>query len=685
VIVIPFLLVMSMPTSVIKVDGYFFDWDRAGYFKEGTVAGDPSIDLIEYSVVTWQSGIYGYISTESRMFQGGNGTPTAFYAMIDMDNNPDTGYSADGIGADKMVEILGWNGSARSADVYIFPTRANRSDFNSFVLEQDAQVANSGNQLEFSFVARGNENPTVRFLSKSCLGCQDESGYAVSYQKPAVRATVTYVMPEIVLPSMRESIMTIKLESQRGDVMLRGLNFENLGTAMDYQLFLYDKGESVAQSMGPNISIEPAIEVKEGYGKILYLSGLISDDYITETFGLALSPERVLIDDGTIVVNEIQRTAAKTAYILSAPDHVVIDGAFADWANGYVTQDSPNDVKFANGTIGPDMSIDILEYGLYSDGTDVSMYWAVADKIYNGTLIPKNISLPVPSAGLPSFETPELLGADVAGAVLDTDLDIETGANVSGLLGADFLVLVSGKRGKVLYSDLYAWKGAQSNGEWMRLDSVRFGIDNRRMELAFNSSYLNMSALDMAAVGFFMTDWKEGGDFSDSILPLAMWETNLYSRAFGGILINEVYNVRNELGWIELYNTGTEPISLSGWVLYDGRTAIYYFGDIVLEPGEFLVISDLPFTKLIDLILVDNQGIVQDEVKLAESKSPRSWSRTGSPPYNRWHWTTPTPGDLNEGQVPIPEFSSVIIPILAIIGIFILLRRKRRRVNDDGQ
>jgi len=263
-------------------------------------------------------------------------------------------------------------------------------------------------------------------------------------------------------------------------------------------------------------------------------------------------------------------------------------------------------------------------------------------------------------------------------------LNISTGANYKDILGADYMVFVAGKKGEVLQSNLYAWQGDQKSGEWNLIDYVRFGIDHRQMELAFDISHLNLGDIDMAAVGFFMTDWKEGTDYSDSLLPLAKWQTNIFSRAFGGIIINEVFNVKGQVDWVELYNTGSQPISLNGWILYDNKKVIATLGNIVINPGQFYVITDLNFDNPADLRLVDNQGRLIDQIRVMQSKTPVSWARTGSPPYSTWEWLPATPNEINPGQVPIPEFSSVLIPILAIGGMMIVVKSRRRKTKKEG-
>jgi hypothetical protein len=256
---------------------------------------------------------------------------------------------------------------------------------------------------------------------------------------------------------------------------------------------------------------------------------------------------------------------------------------------------------------------------------------------------------------------------------------------MNDIMGGDYLVFIAGKKGKILVSELYEWDDSD-NGSWSFLDSVRSAVDSKRMEFAFNISHLPLENDSIAAVGFFMTDWKEGTDYSDSLFPLGKWQEDWYKKAFGGIMINEVGHYKDKTDWIELFNTGTQPISLDGWILYDGRNVVWTFEDIVINPGEFLVIEGFEFSHIANIILVDDQGVVIDNVRTVEKKNDKlSYGRVGSPPYSKWKPVSPTPGLLNDGQAEIPEFSSILAPILVIVFLPLVFRIRKARREKDGR
>ena len=687
VVILPFLLVYSMPEDTIKIDGYFFDWDRAGYFSEPAGKAPSDIDIRGYSVVVSGGTIYGYVSTTSSMFSPALNLRSSFYIFFEMDGDPQTGYIIDGIGADAMVEITGWNGSLKPGQsaVYDFALNAERNDFLGFGSGRNISVLGSANQVEFSFPWWGDGNPVVRFFSKCATGCEDSSLYSISYGEAALRIGVNYTMPELLSVGSRQSVMDLELSTLRGNASISNLNFNQLGNATGYTLSVYDGGLPIAESRSTDISFDPAIEVNEGYGRLLTVLVSLDSGQTGSSFGLSLNSSGAHVSgDVTKTVDAVQ-SGAKVAYIETAPGGVVIDGAFGDWVHGYIVPDMAGDVALQNGSLLADGSIDIQEYGMYVDDRDAAMYASVEDNILNGTILPKGLQLPVPSAGLQNLTTPEMLGADVAGAVIDSDWNMSTGADMNGIVGADYLVLITGKKGRIVSSELYAWNPA-GNGTWEFKDGVRAAVDRRHMEFAFNFSHLQLGDYDIAAVGFFMTDWKGGTDYSDGLLPLGRWQIGTFMKAFGGILINEVLNDKTSgIDFVELYNTGSQPITITGWRLYDGATLIRTIGTFTVNPGQFYVISGLSISKAGSVRLTDQNGVTIDAVTAKENANGLTYARTGAPPYNTWKQNTPqTPGALNPKQIAIPEFSDVLLPMILICAIFFLMKRRRRRNLDAG-
>ncbi|HUW42795.1 MAG TPA: hypothetical protein VMW02_01015, partial [Thermoplasmata archaeon] len=346
VIITPFIMIFSMPESAIKIDGYFFDWERAGYFQEMKATAASDVDIRGYSTVVGQGVVYGYISTADNMFSRDNGEPSALYGFFDMDNNPSTGYIINGIGADKMVEMIGWNGTVKSATVSDFLVGFDRADFSGFAYKIPIDAIPADNKIEFSFHMSGTQNPATLFMSKNVQGQEDESQYTVRFGEPALRVTTELVMLDVIPVDSREKVMDISFESARGNFTIADLTFEKLGTASQYRISAFDGLQAIGYSDGATLTFEPALEIKEGYGKQLSVFVEMDGSEISSSFGLSLNATGIGTTSGPATVDEIQ-ISNKVAYVSETPHSVVIDGAFADWRYGYIMIDNANDVRLA--------------------------------------------------------------------------------------------------------------------------------------------------------------------------------------------------------------------------------------------------------------------------------------------------------------------------------------------------
>lgn len=126
-------------------------------------------------------------------------------------------------------------------------------------------------------------------------------------------------------------------------------------------------------------------------------------------------------------------------------------------------------------------------------------------------------------------------------------------------------------------------------------------------------------------------------------------------------------------GWVELYNSGAQPVSLKGYSISKKETKHFELPDTVLAPhGYLLVYCDkadsgmhasfqLPVNKAGAIFLLNGQKEVEDSVALQPVLAPNvSYSRLTD---NSWHFVhTPTPNEDNDatlvdGVAAVPIFS----------------------------
>ncbi|UCF07376.1 MAG: zinc ribbon domain-containing protein [Thermoplasmata archaeon] len=112
--------------TAIELDGDFRDW------SDVTSNSDPSemapfnhnVDIVDFRLDSRSSHLSFYIDVEGYMLAGepgGEEHVDTVYIFIDADQNPDTGYFIDGIGADHMLEVYG--GVERCRAAVIIPTQ----------------------------------------------------------------------------------------------------------------------------------------------------------------------------------------------------------------------------------------------------------------------------------------------------------------------------------------------------------------------------------------------------------------------------------------------------------------------------------------------------------------------------------------------------------------------------------
>ncbi len=118
--------------------------------------------------------------------------------------------------------------------------------------------------------------------------------------------------------------------------------------------------------------------------------------------------------------------------------------------------------------------------------------------------------------------------------------------------------------------------------------------------------------------------------------------------------------------WIELCNTGAQPLSLAGYALSNNakNPAKWVFPDITLNAGEYLCVLatgndvrdaqkknslETNFGISADgevVFLFSPEGVILDRLQLGRARADVSYGRTGA---NLLYYSTPTPGAANTG------------------------------------
>ncbi|MGB2581326.1 MAG: lamin tail domain-containing protein, partial [Thermoplasmata archaeon] len=262
----------------------------------------------------------------------------------------------------------------------------------------------------------------------------------------------------------------------------------------------------------------------------------------------------------------------------------------------------------------------------------------------------------------------------------DTDFNQSTGYYVGG---SETCIVIVGKVNRLISSTIYRYDGAV----WVNNGPVDAAIDSYQLEVGSSFESLGISPEGTYVVTFLAQDWR---GCSDDMLAFLSTRAVSGVREFGGIIINEVYSTipGRPLDWFELYNTGPDTIDLSGWELWVNGVLLYTFPDgFTLDSGEIWLSPYLSFVRGVTFELLDDSGVTIDSVTLPVWQA-KSYGVIGTPEdeYADWDWMDSTPGEINIGQVPIPEFESVVMPLAIVTIMFFAIRRKRReRTTEENR
>ncbi|HIJ17773.1 MAG TPA: lamin tail domain-containing protein, partial [Thermoplasmata archaeon] len=419
---------------------------------------------------------------------------------------------------------------------------------------------------------------------------------------------------------------------------------------------------------------------------VVRLSVLASfgDGSDTQSFGLHLDEGDGFVfgANATVALTSYQ-DGARMTYIGAAPSSLEVDGAFADWQYLFMTEDPLGDVVM-NGT-GPFVNgdVDLVSTATWASSLTAYFYMSVDGMMLGGSSVPGTLvrweEPPEPSGSMPNMtEEKHLFGADFAYAFIDLDGNESTGFRIGG---AESAVTVAGEAGTIMAANAYAY----INGSWLLAGPVQAASDGYRLEVGAALEDLGMSMDEVYRITIMAQDWRGSEDTAVAALPVSVLSG---SRAFGGIIINEIYSTQPSLvnDWLELYNTASYPINIAGWTLRVDGALRFTFPNYTIPSGGFYVTPYLSFSRGTTYALYNSTGALIDSISVPLWNA-KSYGRTGTPDseYDTWAWLVPTPGEINQGQIPIPEFGDVIAPLAIVPIIFIVIRRTRRaRENARG-
>ena len=568
----------------MAVDGDFSDWSDRVVYDDGTEPSiQSSLDISRYSLAVSGGSIYLFVQVAGEMLSGrstANGVDTV-NVYLDSDDNAETGYSIRGMGADRRLEVFGWDGIVRGSGLYQFAQGRDRADWNGWSLNGGLASATDGGKLEIAVASvdagiRGSESfhalfQTINYAS----GKQD---FAKALIGPSAGALVAGQTPaeQSILPmgTAQALVLTIDLEAKGRDVPLKGITLTRTGNAMDSDtgtITIKSGGSSLATGTFSGGTGKLSLPMDRSVSKFGSVRLEVYVDIPTgavpeRTFGLKLADNNAL----TVAAEtpSLSNQLSSMRYIGAAPASIKIDGAFGDWSGIAANPDPLGDT--------PTSSTDIMDYRSAKTNGSVAFFVNVEDNILEGMTAPAaKMVRPGPpgpgGSGTPGPVTPlpELVGVDTVKVLIDSDNLALTGSPVNGLtFGADFALVVTGIGGTIRSKELYAWGPATRT--WQRMGTFEAANDIARMEIAAPFSALGLTANSTFSVCFVAADWVGSEDVSDNRIvmvdPLQLtsdgdichssdgntwnWKVDIGTKTFADMCVNTssgyVYVIAND-------------------------------------------------------------------------------------------------------------------------------------------
>ncbi len=435
----------------IVIDGEFSDWEGVAETTSQSEGVDfnPNIDIVGVAV---ENNDDKYLSFHISVVDNGQimagepvtdaGLMDVFHLFLDTDQDHTTGYMFEGMGADFMLEIKGWNGNVVGSQLYTFRGSDN-DDWHGYTsvgnIVSRSQDQTVETQIAWSALDMVDPGPvTVAVHSQSYDGYHDKSDHLVSNSLAILSIDQRSVCSE-TLSGAGQSLLGFDATATEIDAVLESIQIAFKGTAplssITSARVLNSAGSSVAETSqlsstinlnmggitipaGQTQSFTVAVDISASAG-----SGTTIGAQITSSAGISVTGGIASLTTGS--------SSHDLGYIDVVPIGVMIDGGFSDWSS------SSND-EIEEPTTGSNPSIDISKYGAYNDGSKLAFYLRTNGDFMGGASVPITASTRAPSSTPPPpSTTPSQVDSDGDGILDQYEPGYEFDFNNDGILDTD--------------------------------------------------------------------------------------------------------------------------------------------------------------------------------------------------------------------------------------------------------
>ena len=496
ILILPsFYLLMSTPAprpAAVQIDGVFSDWNAVPKYVEDDGGAVDDIAFTEYALVEDSNTLFIYFQVRGQVFtetQGYDG----YYAFIDSDGNPATGYWPGDLGAEYAVKVVGIGGKVANSDLMKFESTGDRLNWTAWKGASSASAAASSNSVELAvnmMAADLDTTYTVRLAASDFEGHTTLASLRMGKEHGALSVEqVPSSLMAALTPSSNE-ILRLKMHAQGKKVLI-----EDFAASATWQCY--------PPNLKDDLQLPNRVELEAGEQEDILvgvdLAGFASKSPMwLNLTGLDVDVPLTINGEGGV------------GYVNQAPQNKIVDGWFGDWLPPFQTDTSPPI---------PDPNVDIAAYSSntsHGTGYDKSVFYVeFRGKAMAGDAMPAKVMWA--QAGQPSppaapAPVKRVSGEDRLNIYIDTNSTNTQGCR-AGSLTADFKLELVGHQRKVDSKILYSCSGAV----WTQVPGAVLLAMTSGSKIEMSVDLAVLGTLDNPMMLVESTDWSGIGDLPPPI------------------------------------------------------------------------------------------------------------------------------------------------------------------------
>ena len=385
-----FVSVERDTTGKIQIDGGVEDWSGIVITESRQSAAlNPNVDIVETAVYDDSGFLTFYAQVLGTMLQGnGDELQDTIFIFMDMDGSGATGYRIEGLGADRMIEVLGSDNTVDQAVMYEFDTERDNDDWNGWFKPRTLRAVAGSSYLEaevdWDILSLNIVPMDILFASHGYDGSQDIADLAVSNIGGSLEAIQESYLSDNVVSGTNEVLLRLSMTAHGTDMHITQITAKMVGTALPGELStvrLLDENLTTIDTVSPSSMMTFDLDrtVQEGSLETFYVA-VDTTSASENTVGMRiLLPSDIHTESGSVTLKTGHPlNDAGRGYLGSIKTGYSIDGAFLDWTG---TPDVPGD---SDGN----PNIDLVSSSSANETDNLYFFVEVDGQILKGTALP---------------------------------------------------------------------------------------------------------------------------------------------------------------------------------------------------------------------------------------------------------------------------------------------------------